>query len=202
MKKLLVIGVGAAMLFSFTPPVEAGINWGSVIKVAGDAVQSAGSSSKKQSSKQQKSGKSAQEVNATIPTALADSLDPWPPDEGPARPDWFDNRTNPWVMSNGRLIAEYESMEKWRSYAEENNISWLEPDMCRYEELLDEIRCRIRAIDRYAENVDAGWMDMAAANTQKPEYKRAVGSNIEPLRSFDLDIDSSIVLPGYHPEIN
>ena len=52
-------------------------------------------------------------------------------------------------------------------------ISWLEPDMCRYEELLDEIRCRIRAIDRYAENVDAGWMD----------------------------IDSSIVLPGYHPEI-
>ena len=71
MKKLLAIGVGAAMLLSFTPPVEAGINWGSVIKVAGDAVQSAGSSSKKQSSKQQKSGKSAQEVNATIPTALA-----------------------------------------------------------------------------------------------------------------------------------
>ena len=49
MKKLLAIGVGAAMLLSFTPPVEAGINWGSVIKVAGDAVQSAGSSSKKQS---------------------------------------------------------------------------------------------------------------------------------------------------------
>ena len=110
MKKLLAIGVGAAMLLSFTPPVEAGINWGSVIKVAGEAAQSADSSSKKKSSKQQMSGKSAQEVNAIIPTALADSLDPWPPDEGPARPDWFDNRTTPWVMSNGRLIAEYGKM--------------------------------------------------------------------------------------------
>ena len=33
-------------------------------------------------------------------------------------------------------------------------------------------------------------------------YQRAVASNIEPLRKYDLRLDNAAILMGYHPERN
>lgn len=83
----------------------------------------------------------------------------------------------------------------------ETGIGWVEPDMCRYEELGDEIQHRITALERYGHNVDAGWLDMASDSARNETYKRAVASNIEPLRKYGLGLKTS-ALPGYHPERN
>ena len=106
-------------------------------------------------------------------------------------------------MTNARLVAEYENMDKWRTHAKETGIGWVEPDMCRYEELGDEIHHRITALERYGHNVDAGWLDMASDSAKNETYKRAVASNIEPLRKYGLGLKTSAAaLPGYHPERN
>lgn len=216
MKKILALSASVVMLLSFTLQAEAGFNLGGIAnKIANKAVDSVmNSGSKKQSeqgmTKEERADAAAAKqgvkitrtkVDGSVPTAFYGELDPLPPDALEERPDWFDKRTNIYVMTNARLVAEYENMDKWRTYAKEHDLGWVEPDMCRYEELNDEIHHRITALERYGNNVDAGWLDMASDSAKNETYKRAVASNIEPLRKYGLGLKTSAAaLPGYHPE--
>ena len=218
MKKILALSASVVMLLSFTLQAEAGFNLGGIAnKIANKAVDSAMNSSSKKNSeqgttKEERADAAAAKqgvkitrtkVDGSVPTAFYGELDPLPPDAFEERPDWFDNRTNIYVMTNARLVAEYENMDKWRTHAKETGIGWVEPDMCRYEELGDEIHHRITALERYGNNVDAGWLDMASDSAKNETYKRAVASNIEPLRKYGLGLKTSAAaLPGYHPERN
>lgn len=218
MKKILALSASVVMLLSFTLQAEAGFNLGGIAnKIANKAVDSAMNSGSKQKSeqgmtKEERADAAAAKqgvkitrtkVDGSVPTAFYGELDPLPPDAFEERPDWFDNRTNIYVMTNARLVAEYENMDKWRTHAKETGIGWVEPDMCRYEELGDEIHHRITALERYGHNVDAGWLDMASDSARNETYKRAVASNIEPLRKYGLGLKTSAAaLPGYHPERN
>lgn len=218
MKKILALSASVVMLLSFTLQAEAGFNLGGIAnKIANKAVDSAMNSGSKQKSeqgmtKEERADAAAAKqgvkitrtkVDGSVPTAFYGELDPLPPDAFEERPDWFDNRTNIYVMTNARLVAEYENMDKWRTHAKETGIGWVEPDMCRYEELGDEIHHRITALERYGHNVDAGWLDMASDSAKNETYKRAVASNIEPLRKYGLGLKTSAAaLPGYHPERN
>lgn len=218
MKKILALGASVVMLLSFTLQAEAGFNLGGIAnKIANKAVDSAmNSGSKKKSeqgmTKEERADAAAAKqgvkitrtkVDGSVPTAFYGELDPLPPDAFEERPDWFDNRTNIYVMTNARLVAEYENMDKWRTHAKETGIGWVEPDMCRYEELGDEIQHRITALERYGNNVEAGWLDMASDSARNETYKRAVASNVEPLRKYGLELKTpAAALPGYHPERN
>ena len=218
MKKILALSASVVMLLSFTLQAEAGFNLGGIAnKIANKAVDSAMNSSSKKNSeqgttKEERADAAAAKqgvkitrtkVDGSVPTAFYGELDPLPPDAFEERPDWFDRRTNIYVMTNARLVAEYENMDKWRTHAKETGIGWVEPDMCRYEELGDEIHHRITALDRYGHNVDAGWLDTASDSAKNETYKRAVASNIEPLRKYGLGMKTSAAaLPGYHPERN
>ena len=218
MKKILALSASVVMLLSFTLQAEAGFNFGGIAnKIANKAVDSAMNSGSKKNSeqgttKEERADAAAAKqgvkitrtkVDGSVPTAFYGELDPLPPDAFEERPDWFDRRTNIYVMTNARLVAEYENMDKWRTHAKETGIGWVEPDMCRYEELGDEIHHRITALDRYGNNVDAGWLDMASDSAKNETYKRAVASNIEPLRKYGLGLKTSAAaLPGYHPERN
>ena len=216
MKKILALSASVVMLLSFTLQAEAGFNLGGIAnKIANKAVDSAMNSSSKKNSeqgttKEERADAAAAKqgvkitrtkVDGSVPTAFYGELDPLPPDAFEERPDWFDRRTNIYVMTNARLVAEYENMDKWRTHAKETGIGWVEPDMCRYEELGDEIQHRITALERYGHNVEAGWLDMASDSARNETYKRAVASNIEPLRKYGLGLNAS-ALPGYHPERN
>ena len=219
MKKILALAASVVMLFNFTLHAEAGFNWGGIAnKAANKAVDSVLSSGKKQTntnkqkqeqktkadnaaSSQTSGNKTAAEENGSVPTAFVGTLDPLPPDVLEERPDWFDKRTSIWAMTNGRLVAEYENMGQWRTYAQETGIGWVEPDMFRYEEFGTEIQHRIRAVGRYTNKIEAGWTDMAVAVSQEATYKRAVASNLEPLRKYGLDDDTTMLI-GYHPERN
>lgn len=218
MKKILALSASVVMLLSFTLQAEAGFNLGGIAnKIANKAVDSAMNSGSKKNSeqgmtKEERADAAAAKqgvkitrtkVDGSVPTAFYGELDPLPPDAFEERPDWFDRRTNIYVMTNARLVAEYENMDKWRTHAKETGIGWVEPDMCRYEELGDEIHHRITALERYGNNVDAGWLDMASDSAKNETYKRAVASNIEPLRKYGLGLKTSAAaLPGYHPERN
>lgn len=226
LKKIFVLGVSTAMLLSFTLQAEAGFNWGGiankVANKAADSILSGGSKKSDSSASKQKSSQTMTKeekadaaaakqgvkitrtkIDGSVPTAFYGELDPLPPNAFEERPAWFDNRTNPYVMTNARLVAEYENIEKWRAYADKNGIGWVEPDMVRHDELIDEIRHRVGAIGSYQANVDAGWMDMASRNAQKETYQRAVASNIDPLRKYGLDLKiSTAQLLYYHPERN
>lgn len=218
MKKILALSASVVMLLSFTLQAEAGFNLGGIAnKIANKAVDSVmNSGSKKQSeqgtTKEERADAAAAKqgvkitrtkVDGSVPTAFYGELDPLPPDALEERPDWFDKRTNIYVMTNARLVAEYENMDKWRTHAKETGIGWVEPDMCRYEELGDEIQHRITALDRYGHNVEAGWLDMASDSARNETYKRAVASNVEPLRKYGLELKTPVAaLPGYHPERN
>ena len=216
MKKILALSASVVMLLSFTLQAEAGFNLGGIAnKIANKAVDSVmNSGSKKQSeqgmTKEERADAAAAKqgvkitrtkVDGSVPTAFYGELDPLPPDAFEERPDWFDKRTNIYVMTNARLVAEYENMDKWRTHAKETGIGWVEPDMCRYEELGDEIQHRITALERYGHNVEAGWLDMASDSARNETYKRAVASNVEPLRKYGLGLKTS-ALPGYQPERN
>ena len=226
LKKIFVLGVSTAMLLSFTLQAEAGFNWGGiankVANKAADSIFSGGSKKTDSSASKQKSSQTMSKeekadaaaakqgvkitrtkIDGSVPTAFYGELDPLPPDAFEERPAWFDKRTNIYVMTNARLVAEYENMDKWRTHADKTGLGWVEPDMCRYEELNDEIHHRITAIERYGNNADAGWMDMAAGSAKNETYQRAVASNIEPLRKYGLELKvSASMLPGYHPERN
>lgn len=222
LKKIFVLSASVAMLLSFTLQAEAGFNWGGiankVANKAADSILSGGS--KKSTPKKSEQAMSKEEradaaaakqgvkitrtkIDGSVPTAFYGELDPLPPDAFEERPAWFDKRTNIYVMTNARLVAEYENMDKWRTHADQTGLGWVEPDMCRYEELNDEIHHRITALERYGNNVDAGWMDMASDSARNETYKRAVASNVEPLRKYGLELKvSASMLPGYHPERN
>ena len=218
MKKILALSASVVMLLSFTLQAEAGFNLGGIAnKIANKAVDSAMNSGSKQKSeqgmtKEERADAAAAKqgvkitrtkVDGSVPTAFYGELDPLPPDAFEERPDWFDRRTNIYVMTNARLVAEYENMDKWRTHAKETGIGWVEPDMCRYEELGDEIHHRITALERYGNNVDAGWLDMASDSARNETYKRAVASNVEPLRKYGLELKTpAAALPGYHPKRN
>lgn len=218
MKKFLALSASVVMLLSFTLQAEAGFNLGGIAnKIANKAVDSAMNSGSKKNSeqgmtKEERADAAAAKqgvkitrtkVDGSVPTAFYGELDPLPPDAFEERPDWFDRRTNIYVMTNARLVAEYENMDKWRTHAKETGIGWVEPDMCRYEELGDEIHHRITALERYGHNVEAGWLDMASDSARNETYKRAVASNVEPLRKYGLELKTpAAALPGYHPERN
>lgn len=218
MKKILALSASVVMLLSFTLQAEAGFNLGGIAnKIANKAVDSAMNSGSKKNSeqgmtKEERADAAAEKqgvkitrtkVDGSVPTAFYGELDPLPPDAFEERPDWFDRRTNIYVMTNARLVAEYENMDKWRTHAKETGIGWVEPDMCRYEELGDEIHHRITALERYGNNVDAGWLDMASDSARNETYKRAVASNVEPLRKYGLELKTpAAALPSYHPERN
>ncbi len=222
MKKqsILAIGLTAALLFGLTGKAEA-FGWGDIAgKAADKAIGSVlGSSAKKKpvkqsqpkSEKQKKSEREAEKYgvkriespDGTNPTAFAGSLDPWPPDELSARPDWFDNRTQPWIMTNARLVAEYESMIQWRAYAKQNGLGTIEPDEIRYTELMNEIHVRVRAIERYCDAAEYGDYQSMQSRASMGDYQRAVASNIDPLSGYDLDLSiPANTLLGYHPERN
>ena len=217
MKKVLALGASVVMLLSFTLQAEAGFNLGNIAnKIANKAVDSAMNSGSKQKSeqgmtKEERADAAAAKqgvkitrtkVDGSAPTAFYGELDPLPPDAFEERPAWFDNRTNIYVMTNARLVAEYENMDKWRTHAKETVIGWVEPDMFRYEELQTEINHRIRGIDCYLHYADAGMMDEALGQTTSDEYKRAVASNVEPLCKYGLELTNTLMLKGYHPERN
>lgn len=225
MKKILALSASVVMLLSFTLQAEAGFNLGGIAnKIANKAVDSAMHSGSKKTDSSAAKKKSEQgmtkeeradaaaakqgvkitrtKVDGSVPTAFYGELDPLPPDAVEERPDWFDNRTNIYVMTNARLVAEYENMDKWRTHAKETGIGWVEPDMFRYEELQTEINHRIRGIDCYLHYADAGMMDEALGQTTSDEYKRAVASNVEPLRKYGLELTNTLMLKGYHPERN
>lgn len=219
-KSILAIGLTAALLFGLTGEAEA-FGWGDIAgKAADKAIGSVlGSSAKKKpvkqsqpkSEKQKKSEREAEKYgvkriessDGSNPTAFAGTVDPWPPDELSARPDWFDNRTQPWIMTNARLVAEYESMIQWRAYAKQNGLGTIEPDEIRYTELMDEIHVRVRAIERYCDAAEYGDYQSMQSRASMGDYQRAVASNIDPLRDYDLDLSiPANTLPGYHPERN
>lgn len=67
-------------------------------------------------------------------------LDPLPPLDFHAQPDWFDARTLPENLSNVRIIKEYEQLE---AFIEKDE--WIgDPVLVRKEELLTEMSSRAR----------------------------------------------------------
>ena len=67
-------------------------------------------------------------------------LDPLPPLDFHAQPDWFDARTLPENLSNVRIIKEYEQLE---AFIEKDE--WIgDPVLVRKEELLTEMSSRVR----------------------------------------------------------
>ena len=135
MKKILALAASVTMLFSFTLQAEAGFNWSGIAnKAANKAVDSVLSGGKKQANTNKQSANGKQQgqeqqtkadntvrpqttgnkardtVDGSKPTAWVGTLDPLPPDALEERPDWFDNRTHIWAMTNGRLVAEYENV--------------------------------------------------------------------------------------------
>lgn len=219
-KSILAIGLTAALLFGLTGEAEA-FGWGDIAgKAADKAIGSVlGSSAKRKpvkqsrpkSEKQKKSEREAEKYgvkriespDGTNPTAFAGTVDPWPPDELTACPDWFDNRTQPWIMTNACLVAEYESMIQWRAYSIQNGLGTIEPDEIRYTELMDEIHVRVRAIERYCDAAEYGDYQSMQSRASMGDYQRAVASNINPMCDYDLDLSiPANTLPGYHPERN
>ena len=224
MKKIWIAGVTALMLLGMGMQADAGFNLGGIAnraanKAANKAMDSIFSGGSKKSVEKKSKATTKEEradaaaakqgvkitrtqIDGSVPTAFYGELDPLPPDAFEERPEWFDNRTNIYVMTNARLVAEYENMEQWRTHADQTGLGWVEPDMCRYEELNDEIHHRITALERYKNNVEAGWWDMAAGSADDDTYKRAVASNVEPLYKYGLELSNPSILKGYHPERN
>ena len=67
-------------------------------------------------------------------------LDPLPPLEFSAQPDWFDTRTLPENLSNVRIVKEYEQLEAFIERDE-----WIgDPVLVRKSELLTEMSSRVR----------------------------------------------------------
>ena len=92
-------------------------------------------------------------------------LDPLPPLEFSAQPDWFDTRTLPENLSNVRIIKEYEQLE---AFIEKDE--WIgDPVLVRKEELLTEMSSRVRNYDGRRGGAD---------------YLRAISQDIDVLLDF------------------
>ena len=230
MKKIWIAGVAAMMILGLGMQADAGFNLGGIAnraanKAANKAMDSILSGGKKQSTEKAKpttKTKSTAPANSkgeetfttkdgvvihrykvdlgAAPTAFVGELDPLPPAEFADRPAWYDNRTQPYTMTNARLVAELENINRWRSQHDD----WVEPDMVRHDELVDEIRHRRQALGRYMNYVEwEKWDSALKFATENDTYKRTVGSNVEPLyRYAGEEAENTAVLKGYHPEIN
>lgn len=92
-------------------------------------------------------------------------LDPLPPLDFHAQPDWFDARTLPENLSNVRIIKEYEQLE---AFIEKDE--WIgDPVLVRKEELLNEMSSRARNYDGRRGGAD---------------YLRAISQDIDVLLDF------------------
>lgn len=92
-------------------------------------------------------------------------LDPLPPLDFHAQPDWFDARTLPENLSNVRIIKEYEQLE---AFIEKDE--WIgDPVLVRKEELLNEMSSRVRNYDGRRGGAD---------------YLRAISQDIDVLLDF------------------
>lgn len=68
---------------------------------------------------------------------------------------------------------------------------------------MDEIYVRVRAIERYCDAAEYGDDQSMQSRASMGDYQRAVASNIDPLRDYDLELSvPANTLPGYHPERN
>ena len=70
-------------------------------------------------------------------------------------------------MSNARLLAEYDRL---MAFIEAHNELYLEPVMARENELMSEMKTRMRHYE---------WKD-----TESPEFKRAVATSMAPLYKY------------------
>ena len=76
-------------------------------------------------------------------------LDPLPPLEFSAQPDWFDTRTLPENLSNIRIVKEYEQLEAFIERDE-----WIgDPVLVRKSELLTEMSSRVRNYEQERCNI-------------------------------------------------
>lgn len=98
---------------------------------------------------------------------FVDELDPLPPLRVSGLVDWFEARTFPDEMSNARLLAEYDRL---MAFIEAHNELYLEPVMARENELMSEMKTRMRHFE---------WKD-----TESPEFKRAVATSMAPLYKY------------------
>jgi len=110
--------------------------------------------------------------NTAAPTVAApvvtEKLDPLPPVKLSKQADWYMSLTRPDMMTNARLVAEYETL----SAAIKQN-----PDAYRYDSP------QVREMDLWCEiskRVDALNLELKS----KPDYKRAVASDITALKAY------------------
>lgn len=110
----------------------------------------------------------AQAVTAPTAPAVAEKLDPLPPVKLSKQSDWYMSLTRPDIMTNARLVAEYETL---RDAIRQN------PDVYRYDSP------QVREMDLWCEiskRVNALNLELKS----KPDYKRAVASDVTPLREY------------------
>ena len=92
-------------------------------------------------------------------------LDPLPPLDFHAQPDWFDARTLPENLSNIRIVKEYEQLEAFIERDE-----WIgDPVLVRKSELLTEMSSRVRNYEGRRGGAD---------------YLRAISQDIDVLLDF------------------
>lgn len=110
--------------------------------------------------------------NTAAPTVTApvvtEKLDPLPPVKLSKQADWYMSLTRPDMMTNARLVAEYEAL---RDAIRQN------PDAYRYDSP------QVREMDLWCEiskRVNALNLELKS----KPDYKRAVASDITALRKY------------------
>ena len=110
--------------------------------------------------------------NAVAPAvtapAVTEKLDPLPPVKLSKQADWYMSLTRPDMMTNARLVAEYEAL----AAAIKQN-----PDAYRYDSP------QVREMDLWCEiskRVDALNLELKS----KPDYKRAIASDITALRKY------------------
>ena len=113
-----------------------------------------------------------------VPGAAADNqkLDPLPPQNITAQPDWYMTLTAPDKMTNARLVAEYKNMDNYL-----RNNEKTDPTQVRFFDLQAELSKRVGALDRYAEYASAFGEADAADMKENADYKRAVASDMAPL---------------------
>jgi len=117
-------------------------------------------------------------VETVVPApAGTDKMDPLPPDNITAQPDWYITLTPAHKMTNARLVAEVDAME---AYLE--NHTKTDPTQIRLYDLWAELSKRTGALDRYAEYATHFGEADAASIKDNEDYKRAVASDITPLK--------------------
>ncbi len=116
----------------------------------------------------QKDSTATQTVAAPTAPVTTEKLDPLPPTKLSKQADWYMSLTRPDIMTNARLVAEYERL---RDAIRQN------PDAYRYDSP------QVREMDLWCEiskRVNALNLELKS----KPDYKRAVASDIAALKEY------------------